>query len=323
MALNVALIDRTPICLKHTFNGTLIAQHKDTGQYSHVVDDISNYNITNIYRNSSGPSPPCNLSAKQITKSGTVTDNPFMKHIYINEYKEDPRIFVYRNQIYISYNKVYPDEIGCIQSVKVFYSRLNQDFSPDPEELSFSIPTNPWEKNWLFFEYESQLCVIYSIYPLRIYNSNGVVIKDMDWVHKYDKSMQSDNITKRFLNKNIRDIKQFTKASSLFYKQGFIFDIRGGAPPVYVDGMYYLFAHSREMPGAKYNMIIVVLDSNLNIYGATNPLDIDVNADIVYPSGALYDKKTSTWYISCGVDDIEQYLISMTHEFLKSKIICI
>lgn len=321
MIPDVNIIERTPICLKHTFNGTLVA---DQGKYSPVVDDISKCRIINIYRNSVEPAPPCNISAKEITISGKIADHTSSKHIYINEFREDPRVFTYDNQLYISYNKVYLCDKGFVKSVKVFYTKLNKDLTPDPEELTFPIPTNLWEKNWLFFEYNNQLCMIYSIYPLRIYNSSGLVIKDMDWLHPYDKAVQVDTITKRYLNKNISDLKTFTKSSALFYKQGFTFDIRGGAPPVYLDteGMYYLFAHSREMPGAKYDMIVVVLDSNLNIYGVTNPLKI-ADKRIIYPSGALYDKKTSTWYISCGIDDIEQSLISMTHEFLKSKIICI
>jgi hypothetical protein len=324
MTPDVNVIEKTPICLQHTFNGTLIAHCKDKNTYSHVIDDISTCKLINIYRNSSTPAPPCNTSVKEITTAGKIADPTSTKHIYINEYKEDPRVFTFKDQLYISYNKVHLDTKGYVTDVKVFYSRLNKDLTPDPEELTFPIPTNLWEKNWLFFEYNNELCMIYSIYPLRIYNSIGRVIKDMDWIHPYDKAVQADNITRRFLNKNISDLKQFTKASSLFYKQGFTFDIRGGAPPVYLEGMYYLFAHSREMPGAKYDMIVVVLDSNLNIYGATNPFKIhDACVRIVYPAGAIYDRKTSTWYISCGIDDINQSLISMTHEFLKSKIICI
>lgn len=320
MTPDVNIIERTPICLKHTFNGTLVAHQ---GKYSNVVDDISKCRIINIYRNSLEPAPLCNLTSKEITVTGKIADPTASKHIYINEYKEDPRVFTFKDQLYISYNKVHLGDKGYVTDVKVFYSRLNKDLTPDPEELTLPIPTNLWEKNWLYFQHNDELCMIYSIYPLRVYSSQGHVIKDMDWIHPYDKDVQTDNITKRFINKNMVDLKQFRRASALFYKQGFTFDIRGGAPPVYVEDMYYLFAHSREMPGAKYDMIVVVLDSNLNIYGATYPLKIADDKRIIYPSGALYDRKTSTWYISCGIDDIEQSLISMTHEFLKSKIICI
>jgi hypothetical protein len=142
-----------------------------------AVDDISKCRIINIYRNSLEPAPPCNTSVKEITLSGKIADPTSTKHIYINEYKEDPRVFTFHDQLYISYNKVYLNDKGFVKSVKVFYSKLNKDLTPDPEELTFPILTNTWEKNWLFFEYKFS----HLLSPSKQWRSNALHAFTCQW----------------------------------------------------------------------------------------------------------------------------------------------
>ena len=320
------IISRSQNCLKHAFNGTLIAI-KEENTFTNVVEDITSCKLINIYRNSSEPKSPCNISVKSISYDGKLRDiNTLSNNIYTNDYKEDPRVFIYNNEIYLSYNIVNIDETNNdnITSVKIGYSRLNNNLDVVEEVESFPITTNPWEKNWLFFQHhDSHLYIIYTIYPLKIYRSDGILVKDVDWLHPYDKEKQILYKTSRFLSKNLNSYRMFNKVANLFYETGFQFDIRGGSTPICIDDMYFLFAHSREMPGAKYQFIVVVLDRELNIYKVTHPFDVTTpDHRIVYPAGAVFDKGTRTWFITCGVEDEDQVLVKLNHEFLMSKLLC-
>ena len=163
--MEAALIDRSPQCLKHSFNGTLIALTKESA-FANVVDDISTCQLINIYRNSSEPKSPCNISTKFVTPDGKL-ENRIYKSIYIDDYKEDPRVFVYDNQLYISYNRIDLDknDEDTVKGVKIGYSKLDRDLNVLEEVTSFPIASNPWEKNWLFFEHhDSKLYIIYKVY---------------------------------------------------------------------------------------------------------------------------------------------------------------
>lgn len=332
-------VERYPSCLKHAFNGTLIARSNDGGNkhYTTIIEDNRNTNditvdLINIYRNSSEPKSPCNISVKVLTSDGKVVDG--YQNIYTNECKEDPRVFIYNNKLYLSYNIVsFKDyelindskSINEVENVRIGYVELDKDLKPCNEVTTFPFPTNPWEKNWLFFQHtDGILHIIYTLYPLKIYNDIGNIIKEVEWLHPYDKQKQLLYRTSRYLNKNLNDLRYFRKASQLFYESRFQFDIRGGSSPIFYNDMYFLFAHSREMPGAKYQFIVIVLDRDLNIYGVTNPLDplLDTGNRIVYPAGAIFDIKTQTWIVSCGLEDEEQILVKLDNEFLMSKLIC-
>jgi predicted GH43/DUF377 family glycosyl hydrolase len=361
-------IGRTDACLRCAFNGAMVA--KVDGRYTNIVQSREGTSLLNIYRNSKEPRSPCNISCKYITFQGDIDNTneaAQMKDIFSNDCNEDPRIFFYNGDMYISYNKVEFKQVGfkqadegdadvkysVIDNVKVFYTKLtnradghvggddgdgvldgndSMDGMEDDQgeclgfnigdEIQFPVTNvNIWEKNWGFFEYHEELYMIYSLYPLVIYNSNGSVVRRCHWAHPYDIQQKLVHNPRITMNMDVRVLKSFKSANELFKYQEYEFDIRGGAPPILYDNKYYMFAHSREMPHALYKMIVIVLDQDLKMYGFTYPFDNEPSERIVYPMGVVMVEDEQTWYISCGVNDVDQVLLKLPHEFLLQKLI--
>lgn len=319
------IIERTENCLHHAFNGTLIAL--ENGQYSHLIDCLDNTKILNIYRNSVKPKSPCNISGKYIKCNGQVDMNEACFDIFHEECNEDPRVFVFNNDLYISYNKVeFADEnYNNINKVTVVYRKLNQTsdnpLTADPEELTFPIAKlNKWEKNWCFFGHNDTLHVAYSLYPLVVFDSTGTCVKRCEWSHPYDVYKRFQHNPRIYMNMDMNVLKSFRSANELFIHQKYEFDIRGGTSLVKYDDKYYAFAHTREMPTAQYKMIVIVLNGNLDLWGFTDPFENDGNR-IMYPMGVVMVRDELTWYISCGLNDVDQVIVKLPHELLLQKII--
>lgn len=318
--------------MKHTFNGTLVVIEDDKPRM--VVDDISSSScqLINIYRNSRESHPPCSISVKKISTSGNVVNSYEAYHLFLDDYREDPRAFIYQDKLYISYNVLFfakPSQPSPISSIKVAYSplTLHEGQFKTIKTIHISYDKKDFEKNWLFLDYKGEMCFIYTLYPLKIVNEIGNVIKEKKWLHPYDEDARRREKVMPTWQKNVRKARQFTSGSKWFStSQDFDFDIRGGATPVLYDNLYYLFAHSREIPGEIYRMIVLIINMDLDIVGFSYPFDmkeigLSNTERIIYPSGAVFDKKTKTWYVSCGLGDHSQILVKITHEFLCKKII--
>jgi hypothetical protein len=74
------------------------------------------------------------------------------------------------------------------------------------------------------------------------------------------------------------------------------------------------------MPHAQYNMIVIVLNDNMDLWGFTEPFENDGHR-IMYPMGAVMVRDELTWYISCGLNDVDQVIVKLPHELLLQKII--
>jgi hypothetical protein len=326
--MDVFIIERTENCLHHAFNGTLIA--KEGEQYTHSVESLCDAKLLNVYRNSEEPKSPCNISGKFIKCDGQLDrqiDGQTCFDIFQNECNEDPRVFVYNSNLYISYNKVeFEDEnYATIKNVSVVYRKLiktlDKTLAADPDELTFPIAKlNKWEKNWCFFGHNGVLHIAYSLYPLVIYDNTGTCVKRRDWSHPYDICKRYQHNPRISMNMDINVLKSFRSANELFKYQQYEFDIRGGTPFVKHDNKYYAFAHTREMPHAQYNMIVIVLNDNMDLWGFTEPFENDGHR-IMYPMGAVMVRDELTWYISCGLNDVDQVIVKLPHELLLQKII--
>lgn len=317
------IIPRTPSCRGYTFNGSIIALNKDGRFSTHFSSQESETVFVNLYRNGPDPGSPCNLSCKLLHPNGKLVFD-IAHHVTENDFKEDPRFFIYREQLMVSYNKVVfsKDEPEVIEKVIVEACPLTPSLSMKaPIDIPINLEMAPWEKNWLFFEREDGLWVIYKLYPeLIICNPQGDVVKRQKWHHPF-----AGNKWMRFMSRNLKTFKRFCKVTDLFWNPSeSFFELRGGAHPVLLDGRYYIFAHTRELEGKLYRTICIVLNaSTLEVTAMTNPLLIPgfENARIMYPVGAVFDTSKRVWHVSCGLNDVQQIIATIPHDWLKTHLI--
>ena len=137
-------------------------------------------------------------------------------HSEANYGREDPRLFMHRDVVHISYTGVVGGH--TILHTNVLYARL------DNETLQVAAICAPrfegrnlWEKNWQFFEYERELYASYTLTPHRVLRVEG------------------ETCTLVY--------ETFTSAPILDpWCRG---EIRGGAAPVLVGDEWYCFYHAR------------------------------------------------------------------------------
>lgn len=196
--------------------------------------------------------------------------------------QEDPRLFVYREQLHIAYIGV---ERGRTSQL---YARLTDDHST--EAIYYPEPTNyrrqePKEKNWSFFDYEGHLMAVYETGP-----RHTIITVDRNRAELlYDTPVEFP------------------------WSGGFI---RGGAPPVRVGDLYYHWFHGRvgtdQYPW--YNMGLSVFEAKppfKTVAFSAHPLlwgDMNANlktdrsyACTAFPCGAVLDN--DTWKIGMGWND--------------------
>lgn len=326
--MDAQIIPKTISCMQYTFNGSLIAKvgNEFTNVFSSERNDVV---LFNVYRNGYTKGSPCNLSCKRLNLKDMSLVFDIARHITTNESKEDPRLFVFNKKLMMSYNQlIYKDKVispDKIESVRVHVAEISSVLrlkKPIKLPQMKNIEIQPWEKNWLFFEHESMpgLWIVYQLYPeLIILNPKGeIVIKDK-WQHPLEIGKFSTQMVKTF-----RHINAYSRRSNLYHTFRKNVSIRGGAHPVLLNGFYYCFAHTRENEGGLYRMIVLVLNaSDMKLNYFTMPMTIPgyENVHIIYPIGAVFDKYSDIWYISCGLMDSNQLIIKMPHVYLNSKLI--
>jgi FkbM family methyltransferase len=178
------------------------------------------------------------LALATLDEQGNVLRNDLLK-LHLGDAQEDPRLFVFRDELYVSFTAYYHREGS--QWTDVCYARLERDSRatavqlPDfgaedgrncksscatgkwhvvEEFVPYYAGRQPWEKNWGFFEHEGQLYAVYSIRPhrvLRIEGNRATLVAETD--------------------------VPFPAKSGLLH---------GGAPPVFHRGEYYCFFHRRH-----------------------------------------------------------------------------
>lgn len=290
----VTFIQTTESCLEHTFNGSIIAQ--EDGKYTYVISSWDKADVYMFYRNQMTNALPCKIACKKINKDGEVSD-----YKVVTEFgtEEDPRVFALKNKLHMSYTKVFLDEqtmkmkmLQIVDTTKQLYRAI------DMNDLgAFTTPViipykgnilgeRKLEKNWLFFEHNEKMHVIYSVQPLLIIDEDMTEIK-------------------------------FDTTLNLPYH------VRGGACPVLLGDYYYLFAHTREdvMFTSKYRMIVVLLHKkDLSIAGYSDPINLNISARIVFPMGALFVESEQNWYITCGMEDKHQVMVRMSRDEVYNKV---
>jgi predicted GH43/DUF377 family glycosyl hydrolase len=204
-------------------------------------------------------------------------------------WNEDPRLFLIDGDLGLSYTVVSAfgkEEDGIRHKLwqRQAYMVLNTSLTPYLKDIlpainnNIGYPTYPdFEKNWGFFDYDGDLCAVYTIQPFVIYckiRRLAEKVIEVDWKHPLLHSTE----------------------------------LRGGTPPVRLDDFFYAFVHS-----VGYDIYVIRFSArNLNLtdYSLHPVLSF---GDVLFPCGAVFIRKEQMWLIATGVDDIEMHIMKLAH----------
>lgn len=220
--------------------------------------------------------------------------------------QEDPRLFIYRDKLWMAFTAVRQLVDGRIIA-RLLLARLGDDFQP---ELVFEpkyIWTTQWEKNWQIFAHGDYLYCIYSMNPWR---ANRI---DVD---------NQEMIPVEWLDDGVK----------------WLFGLpRGGALPVQKDNLFYCFFHGAYLDEynaspegvALYSMGVATFEAR-SPYRLTNwtsePIYWPNVEDLyeghrvatIYPCGAYYDG--GEWIVSYGYNDKQSRIVAFDHDDIVSRL---
>lgn len=207
-----------------------------------------------------------------------------LRHRFANYGREDPRLFIHRGQLHVSYVGV--EHGPGIFRTNILYASLRDDLRVDKVYAPVAPDrTNPnrWEKNWSFFSQDDQLYTIYSIRPHIVYRLAG------------------DKVVERIETHNAHP-----------WSGGYL---RGGASPVWHEGKWWHWFHGGHdlaggWPTRRYNVGVYTFNRDFTVTGMT-PHPVYTADDTtrpegqycscVFPCGALHEG--GRWVVSAGIHD--------------------
>lgn len=243
------------------------------------------------------------------------------KNIELVAHGEDPRILPLENGILISYTNVDRDYTSAKIEVASFRDGLTDQGLLNKNVFTFDVDGRPQEakeKNWLFFTPLNQVTVsthiyiIYNLQPLVLLKSdldlNEILSTEDGHQHQHhdtNKQMHSYR-TKKIKEQNWRHPLSETLR------------LVGGTPPLYVDDKYFMFAHSKN-----YRVFAIIMNSELEITRVSQKPVIPhrFRGDIMFPCGAIFEKKTREFQISIGLNDQFMGIIKVSLEYIED--VCI
>jgi hypothetical protein len=159
-----------------------------------------------------------------------------------------------------------------------------------------------WEKNWLFFEKNNDLYLIYSTTPKQ------VIFKCVDF----------DNLT--FEIAINRDWPLNSPKENLYFSS---VTTGGSTNPVYLNdkGLYLYLIHTKSYEKRKYNHYLIVLNDDLApVKFCDRPL---INEFIPDPLCFVSSMIINEDYVvlSGGVDDNQNFIWELSKEFIYKKIL--
>lgn len=220
--------------------------------------------------------------------------------------REDPRLFVFRDKLHVSFigvvGKVSPQKGDTpVSHTNQMYARLG----PDLQTEQIFHPQHPrrlsWEKNWVFFESDDRLLAVYKTSP-----NHEVVVVDGERVEP-----------------------SYSTPNRLKWGGG---ERRGGATPVRVGGEWWCFAHDRiELNRHRvYRTYLYTFDARhpfaprrhlttplLSANPSTKPAD--QYASVVFPGGAVLSD--GWWYVAHGVHDRWIEIHRWRHDDLERRLV--
>jgi len=213
-------------------------------------------------------------------------ETPFQNVPYIGV--EDVRFFVHDNAIY--YIGSYCDEIDeKIKIVSGIYNINDTNLIPNIITPSFHTNNN-WEKNWVFFNNNGDLNVIYKWKPIYICKINYDT-------KKLDLLKSNDNVPAFF---NI---------------------FRGSTNGIDYDNKIWFIVHYSKKLNDKncYLHVFVVFDKQMNLLGYSNPFKFKA-CIIEYCIGMTINNNTNNFIITYSLLDRSTNLIVLSHSFINSLI---
>lgn len=267
---------------KCSFNGGIIV--KKDGKYQSVVDDLNNSELINVFRYSDDPMSYSRIGVKSITVDGKLKE--FITTIIENN--EDPRVFTFKEDLYFS-----ATELTNVKGSKVPKIKLHKlDLNYKPIQTYFidvgnnNLNNTGWEKNWIFFQHDDELCFVYSLHPFIVFN----------------------------LNKELKTWQEWNKPN--------FGHLRGGSNPVFINDYYYMFAHIKTDDN-KYRMVILQFNNQLQLIKRSNVLNTLNNFNIVFPMGLIYVRNEQKFHVSVGIEDREQYIVSFSKAEVENQLFLI
>lgn len=212
--------------------------------------------------------------------------------------REDPRLFVFRGQLHVSFTGVVGQN-GRLAQTNVLYASLGPKFAVEQVFAPRYHHRAQSEKNWMFFEHDDELHCVYSIFPHRVLTVMG------------------------------ERIKATVETQVRFPWHGG--EPRGGPAPVLVGDEWWAFFHDRiESTGLRiYRTGLYTFDRDPPwtirrylprpiVVADTSNKPADQYAAVVWTAGAVRDGHL--WHLCDGIHDRWTEIHQWTHEELKSRL---
>jgi len=296
--IQVIDLDKSLFEGENFFNTTIIFYNNNV--YSNVIEELSpDTNFMMAYR--SQPEQ-VHKETKLIVKPKNninYTDNKFSVTLdtknevfdYNDKMKyEDARFTIIRQKLYFLYTHlpfhhdyVYENEDATVNQQLCEYENHEKKF------FVSGIQTKKVEKNWIIFDMDDKVYLIYELLPkLIIYTLDPSNFKTLD---------------------TIKEKEYGTPV------------IRGGTTPVIIGDKIYLFGHTN--PGYKLSVAVLNKDTFEPVGYCENFIsDKNVFQDekIIFCRGALYVKSLDKFILSLGINDKYCSMLTVSRSFLDSKI---
>ncbi len=203
---------------------------------------------------------------------------------------EDPRIWIYKGHPFLSFTHNHKTLV---------FSRYSPITNEVPDWIVLPIggngATTMPQKNWGFFHHEDSLAIVY------VPGSQFIVVE----VKIEGNSMGLANVS----------IEGWTSQ-----------EFRGGSPPVFWNGLYYIFVHKM----CDYNIwaIAFAKDSDgkwrVKFYTPERLNTVKgYEEEIHFVSGALFDRQRNQWILTGGVRDHHIAIWTLPHDDLLRKMVSI
>jgi hypothetical protein len=202
---------------------------------------------------------------------------------------EDVRFFNFNKKIYYI-GSYYNEDTKNIEIASNIYNIDDPILSPIGITPSFST-NNKWEKNWVFFNNNNELNVIYQWKPLYICKIN-------------------------YESKKLDLIKENNQVPVFFNK------FRGSTNGVlYEEKTWFIVHYSVDILGKKnYKHVFVVFDKDMNLFGYSDPFNFE-NCMVEFCIGMIINKKTNNFVITYSTLDRTTNLMVLSNDYVKSIII--
>jgi hypothetical protein len=162
--------------------------------------------------------------------------------------------------------------ISYTHDLTINISELNRSLGFKSKNIAFFLKEYfpPPEKNWVFTEQDNKLRAIRFYCPMAVYTidmENKKIVPHCQWNWSHPAKL------------------------------------RGGTPPVYHNGKYYMVLHTANT----YLMYMFVVDAATfkPLYISSKPLITDIKTKFQFPCGLLHNATKQQWHISLGIDDKE------------------